>query len=116
MSNGWSSGISDDRACHRAHRAEHHRARNGTQGSITATPLRQRYRRCKRQEYRRPKDKPFHIWFPLWILIEYVTPELRPNNGTVQRHLARSRIKGARPAWNERKFEHAANLLALFRK
>ena len=82
MSDGWSSCISDDRACHRAHGAEHHRARNGTQGSIAATPLRQRYRRCKCQEYRRPKDKPFHIWFPLCILTEYVTPELRPNNGT----------------------------------
>ena len=97
MSNGWSSGISDDRACHRAHRAEHHRARNGTQGSITATPLRQCYRRCKRQEYRRPKDKPFHIWFPLCILIEHVTPELRPNNGTARGASRTIEDKGCQP-------------------
>jgi hypothetical protein len=88
MSNGWSGGISDDRARNRTHRAQHHRARNGTQGSITATPLGQRYRWCKRQKYRRSKDKPFHIWFPLCILIEHVTPELRPNDdpATETRH------------------------------
>jgi hypothetical protein len=104
MRNGWSSGISDDRACYRADRTKHHGARNSTQGSITATPLGQRYRRYKRQGYRRRKEKPFHIWFPMCILIEHETPELRPNNGTGPTVLrAIEYLNGTSLPWNERK-------------
>jgi hypothetical protein len=83
MRNRWSSGISDHCACNRAHGAEHHRTRQGTQGSITPTPFSQSQCRRQRQKYRRRKDKSFHLRFPPNIVFLQMTLELRPNNGTL---------------------------------
>jgi hypothetical protein len=83
MRNRWSGGISDHRTCNQADGAEHHRTRQGTQGSIAPTPFSQSDCRRKRQKYRRRKDKSFHLWFPPNIVILQVTLELRPNKGTV---------------------------------
>jgi hypothetical protein len=83
MRNRWSRSISNYRTCNQPHRAEHHRTRQGTQGSIAPAPFSQSDCRRKRQKYRRRKDKSLHLWFPPNIVILQVTLELRPNKGTV---------------------------------